>query len=155
MRDATRTSCCVSRSGRAQPGSAGDIEDSAVPGTMIFVPSTIPFRQKGASMSTDLVDRIESSIDIRQGNLRPADFHHPCPARSDPAGFGNPDQLVLSAPPGADHRPVSLRGKRHTKKQGWGRGICLCTEQRHPAKLGRVDGSHLLFAATQGANPSD
>ena len=67
MRDATRTSCCVSRSGRAQPGSAGDIEDSAVPGTMTSVPLTIPFRQKGASMSTDVADRIESSIDIKQG----------------------------------------------------------------------------------------
>jgi hypothetical protein len=53
--------------GRAQPGSAGHIEDSAVPGTMTFVPSTISFHQKGASMSTDVVDRIESSIDIKRG----------------------------------------------------------------------------------------
>ena len=37
MRDATRTSCCVSRGGRAQPGSAGHIEDSAMPGTMTLV----------------------------------------------------------------------------------------------------------------------
>ena len=48
-------------------GSAGHIEDSPWPGTMTFVPSTIPFRQKGASMSTDVADRIESSIDIKQG----------------------------------------------------------------------------------------
>lgn len=67
MRDATPTSCCVSRGGRAQPGSAGHIEDSGVPRTMTLVSSTISFHQKGASMSTDLVDRIESSIDIKQG----------------------------------------------------------------------------------------
>jgi hypothetical protein len=71
-------------------------------------------------MSTDVVDRIESSINIKQGNLPPADFHHPCPARRDTVGFGNPDRLVLSAPPGAHHGPISLRGKRHTKKAGVG-----------------------------------
>ena len=67
MRDATRTSCCVSRGGRAQPGSAGHIETAPYQGTMAFVPSPISFHHKGASMSTDVADRIESSIDIKQG----------------------------------------------------------------------------------------
>ena len=118
MRDATRTSCCVSRSGRAQPGSAGHIEDSAVPGTMTFVPSTISFHQKGASMSTDVVDRIESSIYIKQGTLPPADFHHPCPARSDPVGFGNPDQTRPKRASRCSHRPLFIAREAAHQRAG-------------------------------------
>ena len=67
MSDATRTSCCVSAGRAGATRLRRSNRDSTVPGTMTLVPSTISFHQKGASMSTDVADRIESSIDIKQG----------------------------------------------------------------------------------------
>jgi len=149
MRDATRTSHCESRSGRAQPGSAGDIEDSAVPGTDHFCAVNHPFHQRAASMSTDVVDRIESSIDIKkQGNrLQPIST-----IRARPGAISLLPEILTNSSLARIIDPFHYEGSGTPKsRDGAVESVCVLNRG---SLLCSAEWTNRIFSSWHGANPS-